>query len=162
MINSIKDFYLNVRIGNYPILDDVLNGDHEFIECCHNWCQRAFPNYEPSEIVLGAPVLDDNSLEFIRRTCKEKVNALVFKYLKHYTELLPSEMPHNNRRVTRLLKFLVILGYSDMAIVVYEFCTLVHTEHINTFHDNVPVDLNLYQQTIEYWNNALKYKKEKL
>lgn len=162
MINHIKDFYLNVRNGNYPILDDVLNGDHEFIECSHNWCQRAFPNYEPSEVVLGAPVLDDNSLEFIRRTCKEKVNALVFKYLKHYTELLPSEMSHNNRRVTRLLKFLAILGYSDMAIVVYEFCTLIHTKHIITFHNIVPVDLSEYKQTIEFWNNALKYKKEKI
>ena len=152
MNNAIVDFYLNTpNDQRIPTIDYVLKGCSYDLENCHTWCQRAFPNYEPSEVVPGSPVLDDETLDFLKRTQKEKILELVFRYLRHYSEIPISEFQHNNLRVTRLLKFLVMLGYTDVARTVHMYCVLVYANNFGRQHVNM---------SMVYWIDALNYKRE--
>lgn len=166
-MNAIKAFYENESENCSPTLDDVLNADFDWLETRHDWCQRAFPNYEPSEMVAGSPVLDDETLFWIARNHKSAVMALTFKYLCHYTSIAETNMlPHNNRRITRLLKFLVMLGYSDAVDVAVNLSSR-HLEYMMFAETNNEFDTTGYfktieswNQTIDYWNNALTYNRE--
>jgi hypothetical protein len=152
MTDAIKDFYVDVSLdGVSPTYTQVMNADYDWIESTHNWCQRAFPNFEASELVEGAPVLDDATLLVIKRFHKEKVLNLVFRYLRHFNDIGhtdPKHYYHNNRRVTRLLKFLNMLELNDALEVAYN--TVTASEDGNPGFDNA----------LMYWQEALYYKRE--
>jgi len=153
MNNDITCFYLDVALQESPTYSKVINADYEWLEECHSWIQRAFPNYEESVMVPDSPVLDDETLDFLQRTCKEKIMDLVFKYLTHYGSIThQNHIYHNNLRVTRLLKFLSLLGYNDMKNVVYKYCSnhLLHNIGSNDYNLN----------SIRFWNDALNYRRE--
>jgi hypothetical protein len=155
MNNAIVDFYLNVANDDgIPNLDYVLNGNTEALEGSHTWCQRAFPNYEPSEVVPGSPVLDDETLKWLKDYCKDKILALTFRFLNHYSNIMTHEYHHNNLRVTRLLKFLVMLDFQDAAHVVFRHCLLVHA-------DTFIHDPSYCNTSLKYWMEALHYTREK-
>lgn len=126
--SDILAFYNNVEIPFKPIyaqmhkhFETIKNGTYEQalaahyeIDSCHNWCQRAFPNFEPSEIILDAPVLtqeildemSDDSLDY-----KNRVNEMIEMLYEHYKIVVhtPNRM-HNSRRVTRALKTATLLN----------------------------------------------------
>ena len=145
-MNDIKNFYLNIKTDqNLPTFEWVMNADSDDLEHSHIWCQRAFPNFEPSEMVPGAPVLDQETLNYIKENHGEQVLMLAFRYLNHYNSLFAREFSHNNRRVTRLIKFLVMLEYKEAAKSVYSMCIKVHKE---AFEAN---------DSVIYWLEALNY-----
>lgn len=156
MNNDIKDFYLNISRSGMPTYDQVMSASPEWIESTHNWCQRAFPNFEPSELVIGSPVLDDETLEFLKTTCKLKIYDLTMKYLNHYNNIyFVEQFGHNNRRVTRLIKFLSMLEYDEAKNLVFGFCY-----NVLWYKHNTGDELNFWDAAT-YWDDALIYKREK-
>jgi hypothetical protein len=158
-MNDIKKFYLNIAtIENLPTFKWVMNADTGDLEDSHNWCQRAFPNFEPSEVVPGSPVLDEETLAFIKKECKEQVQDLVFKFLRHYDMLGPHRLAHNNRRVTRLIKFLAMLEYDTVRDVVFSHCHSVLLENFQCFTGmDKYVD---FHATVQFWKDAKNYKRD--
>lgn len=75
MNKALADFYDDVSHNGASVISDVLDGDYAFIESTHNWCQRAFPNFEPSEVVAGAPVLDESTLFWLKETQMERFTS---------------------------------------------------------------------------------------
>lgn len=148
MNNDIVNFYLDVSVNGNPTISNVLYENFDWLEKCHTWCQRAFPNYEPSEVVPGSPVLDDETLEWIKANHKEKVLELTFRYLNHFDDLLTHEYPHNNQRITRLIKFLKMLGYKDAVHVVFRMANF--SRQPQHFKD----------VALPYWHLALQYNRE--
>lgn len=154
MNKEILNFYLNIKVADdIPVCDDVLNGGFNDLEFSHNWCQRAFPNYEPSEIVPDSPVLDTETLAWIKLNAMDKVYALLHRYMYHYQTLRPSQIPHNNRRVTRLLKFLVMLECPHyVTFMAHRFFLTEFAILENHFSSNT------IDETKKYWYDALYYR----
>jgi hypothetical protein len=149
---EIIDFYSNLSYNGMPTLDDVLNADTQWLEDNHNWVQRAFPNYEPSEAVPNSPILDDDTLDYIKANHMADVHKLVHKYMYHYQKLELYQVPHNNRRVTRLLKFLILLQNIELAYVAYMYYHPLYT---------LRRPFNIVDRvTYKFWNDALNYKKQ--
>jgi hypothetical protein len=156
-MNDIQMFYLNDASNGRPTYDQVMAATPEWIEGTHDWVQRAFPNFEPSEIVSDAPVLDEFTLIILKDShVQARIYSLVFKYLNHYAHISDeSRLPHNNRRVTRLIKFLIMLGYEDAAKTVFMTCRSLLYEWNN--ETILPFDIST---AIMYWREALTYKRE--
>lgn len=160
MNKALADFYDDVSHNGASVISDVLDGDYAFIESTHNWCQRAFPNFEPSEVVAGAPVLDESTLFWLKETQMEKVYKLVFRYLQHYTHLdSPFHVSHNNRRVTRLLKYLVMLECPQY-VIKHTYNTVLNTLLALHIEYSEQISLDYVKNTVVYWEEALKYKRE--
>lgn len=157
MNDVIKNFYLDISEDDAPTFTEVIESDHNWIESTHNWCQRAFPNFEQSEIVADAPILDDQTLIWLKATCLPKVYELTHRYLVHYGQIDPTSvhMAHNNRRVTRLIKYLIMLECDNLAYVVFNYC-IMHSK----IDQGEP---NTYNQvmTKTYWEEAFEYTKPK-
>ena len=155
-MNDIMKFYMNDASDGNPTYSEIMQAGFAKLEFSHNWCQRAFPNYEPSEMVTDAPVLDHVTFVFLAEYCREKILLLTFRYLNHYLNLPdPQQMPHNNRRVTRLIKFLTMLGYSDAALTVFTACSIAMQERSNWSKLSFDID-----ETLNFWIAALTYKRE--
>lgn len=153
--NAIRNFYRNISVDGMPKLDDVLNADYDWLEANHNWCQRAYPNFEKSAVVAGAPILEeDGTLEWIKTFHPDLVLKLVFKLIKHYSELSHDRIPHNNRRVTRLIKFLKLLDMNEIAETV--FIVFTDSLSIHAMLDDGQLDC---ETAVKFWNNAVNYQK---
>jgi hypothetical protein len=159
MNTQIKNFYTNVSVDGSPTFDQVVNADFEWIESTHNWCQRAFPNFEPSEIVTDAPVLDDETLEWIKNDKIVMGNAIHMcaRYLRHYRSVDPDgfQIAHNNRRITRMIKFLIMIDCREIASVVYREAKIHHGIDIEGYTNTYGMVM-----TKTYWEEALNYKRE--
>jgi hypothetical protein len=134
----------------------VLEANTDWLENCHTWVQRAFPNYEPSESVSGTPVLDDETLRWIKQYNVAIALKLTFKFLSHYNNIFitrPSDIFHNNKRVTRLIKFLVMLECKTEACVVLVYCQKI----LETLLEETLISNTLYYSTMDYWKEALNY-----
>jgi len=159
MNNQIKNFYTNVSVDGSPTFDQVVKADFHWIESTHNWCQRAFPNFEPSEIVTDAPVLDDETLAWMKndKFVMDYALRMATRYFNNYRYVDPKgfQIAHNNRRITRMIKFLIMLDYHDVATIMYKEAKL---------HCGIDIEgkTNSYNMVITktYWEEALNYKRE--
>lgn len=158
----LVNFFNNVSEDGMPTAYQVLNADYDWLEANHNWCQRAFPNFEHSAIVPDAPVLDNETLSHLRSYRRELALLLVFKMMKHYSFLSFDRVAHNNRRVTRMLKFLKMLRLDDVAATChYQFSVMLKNHMLKALSmPDSPEDIILesFQLTKQYWATALAYK----
>ena len=154
-LNPIIAFYENKSEKGLPNLNDILNGSFEYLENSHNWCQRAFPNFEESRVVPNAPVLTDVVLEYLKKYQTENTMKLVFRYFIHYTDLQSESYAHNNRRVTRMIKYLKLLELEQPAEAVY----IMFSSSYGLAVFDGGASSNGSHNTLKIWEEALKYNK---
>lgn len=130
--------------GRY--LHDYLHFTHGEMESIHDWVQWAFPLPEPSGAQPQAPVLTTEDLEVFRTrsTFQQKAKALAGYYMEFLegTTMWRRDFDHNHLRITRVLRFLVLIGSDRDAL---HFLLKV-------------VKLHLYatESSLQYWMEALK------
>ena len=111
--------------------DQVLGQDEGFLEGCHNFIQVLFPLNVPSSHVDDAPVLTQDQILQIPaeslRACLATMQSF-FQY-KHESG---GWTQHNNLRVSRILKCLVLRGLLQEASGFYHFMAHLREGHADS------------------------------
>ena len=77
---------------------------------------------------------------------------MVHHFMTHYSLLMDNSIHHNNLRVTRLLKFLSVLGYNELKVNCFNyFFYCLKRHHYDEYNKVI---------AINYWINALSYGRE--
>ena len=126
----------------------IASAPPEWLEDDHTWIQWCFPLQTPSGFNCLAPILDDDDVKLLKAMSYTQSTQVGFAeaylaYLRVSKGWLSSSHDHNRRRITRVIKSLVLLGSYDEAERVYRQCSEML---INGATD---------KESIVWWNNAL-------
>ena len=105
-------------------LDDILAMSDEELESNHQYIQWLFPLNEPSKMVPGAPYLTSADTALLAANPAAKASILKgLARMKSFYENTNFITPfnHNLRRISRILKSLVLMGLRTDAEVFREF-----------------------------------------
>jgi hypothetical protein len=98
----------------------ILNtADDEWLERTHNYIQWLFPVPEPSQAVPGSPVLTAEDIEAFKSDVALRIRAfaalyrMVWFYASGFGWISPRN--HNYLRITRIIRFFVLIGESGLA-----------------------------------------------
>lgn len=127
-------------------LSDYLHFTHEEMENIHDWVQWAFPLPEPSKAQPQSPVLTQEDLDVFRTqsTLQQKAKALADYYLDFLRETTDwrKDRDHNHLRITRVLRFLSLIGYPLKAMTFKVDVVVMYPE--------------VSSETTHYWKEAMK------
>lgn len=158
-------------INGYDI-GAILKMEDDELENDHNYIQLIFPLPEPSGHNKKAPILDnDDILQFmysdskvkhpyIKKTPQIKVNAsdcltMMIGFFQRNRKRVMSKNNHNQKRITRMLRFFRIVGYFDL---FFDLCKTI----CNMAKKSDPKG---YKNAVPYWVNemelAMKPRKQK-
>lgn len=127
MNTNLLQFYLGLASDNEGrMLKDILTWqDPKQWESSHSFIQWVFPLQEPSKFNPNAPLLDEETLELFKasETCMKNASlAYVFaqRFLwQQFGVGWLNKGDHNHLRITRIIKFLHLVGYPIAAKTVY-------------------------------------------
>ncbi len=151
------------------MLDEILSWNDEQFEDVHDYIQWLFPLQERSAFNSSAPLvtIDDIAVFHENSTAREKLSLSFVRLLDFYgfsvvmdSDTIKIEKSekfeekarnwltpynHNFLRITRILKSLVLLGYSKYAIVFLQALEEV-------YKDNSQI---IGEKTLSYWRNTV-------
>jgi hypothetical protein len=149
-MSAILDFYSGTGTDHANrTLADVLKFDHAELEQGHDYIQWLFPLPEPSRFCLDAPLLTDEDIKEIAASPSLRWVAIGATarmaqfYLASPQWCTPRN--HNLLRITRILRFLTLIGATDVAA---SFRLLVLD--LATRHEGV-----VTEETAWFWSEAL-------
>lgn len=162
-MSKITDFYTEQGVdSNDMYIQDVLHMDDAWWEGCHNHIQWVFPLMEPSKFNPDAPLLTQEDIDLLRNDCLAQSGAVQAfrRFLRFlglewdWSEIIPAAdffkkadvwtyPNHNWLRVTRVLKFLKLVGLEREANIFYNRLTDIS----NLF--NIPAE------TDKFWFDAV-------
>lgn len=100
-------------------LDDVLSRDDEFIEDSHDFIQFLFPLPEPSAFAPDAPLLTPEDIARFKSDpfLPDRVRLALRRMRMFYerTTAWRRAHDHNHLRITRILRFLTLVGLTAEA-----------------------------------------------
>jgi hypothetical protein len=141
---------------------DIWAFDHDQLEKVHNFVQWLFPLPEPSDFNKDAPLLDDETIAAFRESFELQDRLLrSFDVMLNFLELKVAGNKvirrgeplhwltwknHNFRRLTRIMRCLILLGLRPFAEALRDCLTDIYVEH--------PV---IDEETMRYWKEAVAY-----
>jgi hypothetical protein len=159
------NFYLNKKTDDQDrTLDSILRMDDSQFENKHDYIQIIFPLQEKSNFNSSAPLISEEEIqEFkINKEIRSNVFLSVQRFLKFLGLNIQNELiifnqdwkeksynwlnyrNHNYLRITRLLKFLMMIGMKDLAKNIFDMLKEIYT--INK--------LKIGEETYLFWLNA--------
>lgn len=177
-MSAITEFFAKTGTDDKDrSLDEILSKDYAWMESSHDFIQWLFPLNEPSNYNPNAPLLTKEDIDVIRenkgnRPLWYNVFDGVEKYLnfmgirdiwifdtfdrfeltdefeerRHVWMETPN---HNHLRITRLLKFLRLIGWNRYGTDLLDFMKEVAREN------NVELNVN----SMDYWEDAVEHYK---
>jgi len=162
-MSLIVDFYLDrepTATGIY--FRDFLAMTDAELESCHDFIQWVFPLTEPSRFNLNAPLLTERDItEFkTRPSIGLSADAAFLKMMEFYglgygnrLTVNPNKWPnwitlenHNFLRLTRILKFMMLIGRVTDAYVLFNYLSILY------FTGSGEV---ISEKTFQFWKNSL-------
>lgn len=118
-MSEIIDFYSGKPTSCNYTLSDIFAFNFIDMETVHDYIQWIFPLTEASQFHPNSPILTPDDINFFKNnlTLKWRVLALVNHYIRflHFNIHWVNEHDHNHLRITRMLKFLVLIGLEQTA-----------------------------------------------
>lgn len=145
-MSQVIEFFEN-RVPNNAgyMIDDILTQKDYWLEASHDWVQWMFPLKDLSNFNEDAPILTDEDIEFFKSPKAASVAAnyiaginrmLIFMGLDSNTssgnveievvseeramQVWAGQFNHNHLRITRMLKSMMLLGFNDYAVALYD------------------------------------------
>jgi len=146
-MTAIIDFYRGTGTGAGRTFEQALALDNISWETAHDIVQWVFPLPEPSKAQPQSPVLTDEELQEFRDD--EALRANVIRAYDRWLEFMAGTSQwkrpgdHNHLRLTRIIRFLSLIGMHQEAANVFKVAT-EGTEGV------VP------DVTVWYWREAMK------
>ena len=124
--------------------------DYE-IERTHDFIQWVFPTTEPSQNVIGSPVLSSDELALVRASKEAKESIIASSdwfmgFLSRQSNWTRG-YDHNHLRITRMLHSLVQIGAKEIALDVFSGAMTAVSE----FQDREPI-----QKAIAFWSREVR------
>lgn len=145
-MSIILDFYRGTGTGAGRTFEQVIALDDFNLERAHDWVQWAFPLPEPSKAQPKSPVMTEADIEAFKNDLE--LRARVGQALARFTLFLSrthdwrDRYDHNHLRITRVLRFLTLIGMQGEAQTLYQMLTKEHP--------------GLPGKTEWYWQEAMK------
>lgn len=149
--SDIIKFYSGEKVDacNH-ILSEVWTYSFQRLEKSHDYIQWLFPLDEPSAHNLDAPLLTKEDLKELRKPemlCCVLLSVHTYmKFLFFTRENWVTQFDHNHLRITRMLKFLKLLGMKHEAYARLVEVMLI----VNATDQNVKID-----KAIQFWEEAV-------
>lgn len=177
MNSHIILFYLNQmsKTGkkNGYLFDDILQWNDEQLEQVHDYIQYLFPLKEKSQYNKNAPLLTDIDINQFKNNpllrknvrkalhkmlsfygIKKIVNTTKFNYQWNGKKIQWLSLNnHNYLRLTRIMKFLIIIKMEYESIQLFiALCNIYHSDYNSK-------QLKISQNTMKYWKDIFSYYK---
>ena len=141
-------FYIGNKVEGLT-LDEVWGYDANTMEDKHDYIQWMFPNDEPSQFNPNAPLLSDEECRIFKASpallcCAINSVGKFMNFLRSNMHLWIQPFNHNHLRITRMLKFLMLIGLETEAEARLEELRLISETYSET-------DLSV---SMNYWTNA--------
>lgn len=131
-MSKLLDFYENGKLTDDgdDFVQIVVEWNNQDWEECHDFIQWLFPLPEPSKFNPDAPLLDDEFIERYKSTRELKVlvhaalDRALFFFGYHHRKDRPywfNAGDHNMLRITRVMKFLRLIGEFQTAALIYDW-----------------------------------------
>jgi len=152
------------RDDHHRLFADIIPGfSPEALESVHNWVQWVFPLYESSIYNPTAPLLDDETVAYLRESKKFNLRityatlrlaAYYFVGLDGYDHSYVARgvkppwvtmNNHNYQRITRILKNLTILGKHSIAQDFFDHAHDIYIKYPKLVGD----------RTMDFWESAI-------
>jgi hypothetical protein len=154
-MSKLLDFYINglPTDEGHLLSTIVVSWENQDWEECHDFIQWLFPLPEPSAYNLDAPLLDDEFIEKYKSSTFLKYTVgLVLERAFYFWGFPHKTKPewfnkgdHNMLRMSRLIKFLRLIGEFQMAMAIYSWLD----ELDRLYPGEVP------EKTWDFWELAL-------
>lgn len=146
---SIINFYLNIEpsVTGYMFEDIIYNWDDDTLEKTHDYIQYLFPLQEKSKYNKKDILLTEDDIKIfktnkkIRENVREALHRMLFFYgisdfvfdgeRKHW--MTPNN--HNHLRLTRIMKFLQLIGMNIDSIKLFILLCNIHTKIKDSISD---------------------------
>lgn len=153
-MSRLIQFYRNkctTDSGHY--LSDILKWDAKQWEACHDFIQWAFPLTEPSAYNPNAPLLSEDEINVFKlsKDIQMTITSIVERakrFLGFYSKEKPhwfKSRDHNMLRVTRILRFLNLVGRSEDMMEIYSWL----------INQDIKFPNIVSEETISYWVDAV-------
>jgi hypothetical protein len=158
-MSDILKFYNDELVEAAPCrLTDMWDASFQRLEDSHDYIQWLFPLDEPSAHNSNAPILTKEDIETFRNSRKLQwcilTSVHIFMRFLHFTTRnWVSSFDHNQLRITRMLKCLMLLGLEEHARVLLDEILL-----IVDCHGSDDGKLSARQQmsrAIRFWEEAV-------
>jgi hypothetical protein len=170
-MSQLTNFYRNEGVDSEGrTIVDILTMPSDQWEGCHDFVQWVFPLPEPSQFNADAPLLTDEDRKIFQEDpiIRHNVGCCWAKFLdflgldeQHTGDSLVvleshfldkqrrfwGPFNHNHLRITRVLRFMTLVGFQPQAKALYDF--LDSASYIKWKHSTIP------QSCFEYWTAAL-------
>ena len=154
MNEALQRFYLGEGTDlKGRTFDELISWSDDQLEGCHDQIQNLFPLPEPSNFNANAPLLTQDDILVFRDDHRYQAQArrVLARFRAFYgldeapgfRPWVASGMGHNLLRVTRIIRFLVLIGLYEDAYKFWKNCYAIATIH--------PVT----QRTLDFWDAAL-------
>jgi hypothetical protein len=176
MSNNLNEIIIKFYSGLGPdsegrMLRDIWSWSFEDLEHIHNYIQWLFPLNEPSLFNFNAPVLDRESIGLFKTDLRLKSNLITsFKVMLSFYgfELVQDAGQikitkaanfherkrnwltagnHNFLRLTRILKCLMLLGFKEYALALYDALEDLYINEATNIIGSL---------TFHYWQTAVR------
>lgn len=169
MNQDIIDFLKGEKRASHESLTllQMLAKRDDQLETAHDFVQWLFPTPEKSNFNLSAPVLDEETAKVVKeQALGQKVLESYGRFLRFYDltvlgnaevafkDSLPLNHPrrwwckpndHNHLRLTRIIRCLKLLGYSEQASALYGFLKGTYAKWAGNFAT---------LETVQWWKKA--------
>jgi len=129
-MSAILDFYRGAGTGGGRTFDQILALDDFLMERVHDWLQWGFPLPEASKAQPKSPVLTPEDIEAFKvdPELQAQVRLMQARYtlFLHNTTDWKDRYDHNHLRITRVLRFLTLIGMQSEAQTLYQMLTAEH------------------------------------
>jgi hypothetical protein len=129
-------------------INDIWQFSNDKLEYTHNYIQWLFPLLDWSEMVPGAPFIEESDVEVIRNDETIQDNfihslAIMQRFYTNNDEWL-NKGDHNHYRITRIIKSISLLNSKENA---EEFYRII----LDKVEEKMPVTF----ESLEYWKEAM-------
>lgn len=157
-MSLITEFYSEIGQDSAGrTLSETLSKSDDWMDACHDYIQSWFPLTEPSNFNDEAPLLREEDIAWFKNN-PDNVYKTVDRYLaflginpdltlagnfESRCHLWMGGMDHNHLRISRLLKFLCLIGQRDRAVTIVRL--MEETS-----------EGNLVRNSLRHWKAAVK------
>jgi hypothetical protein len=149
--SKLIDYYMGEGTDHAGrLFDAVVHFSDGELEHEHDYIQWLFPVPEPSRFQPQSPLLTEDDIEKFRESAqlRWRVIAAAARMWRFYEESPQWKTPnnHNLLRITRILRFLTLIGAEELAMLFYTRMVQLVANHpdVGTL------------KTLFYWREALK------
>lgn len=153
-MSELIDFYRDgFPNSSGDTLQSIIEWDDDSWESCHHFIQWVFPLDEPSQYNPNAPLLTEEDIEEFKNSevIKSNIGKVLNRakwFLGFYDDVRPHWFEvgdHNMLRITRILRFLNLIGNSFEMMKIYSWLTRLDSAYPYIVSD----------ETIDYWMKAV-------